>query len=65
MAQMSMAKQVCGRGRQWQVQVCGHGHYCGYSHMGTDVIAEKIVDQKLDFDYRVTYSSRGKNNFLY
>jgi hypothetical protein len=37
----------------------------GYWYVGTDMIAKKIVNQKLDFDYRSTFLSGGEKKFLY
>jgi hypothetical protein len=57
-------KRVCGRGRFGQVLVCGHGRCGEYSHVGTDVIAKKTVNQKFDFDCVLTFL-RGEKRIFY
>jgi hypothetical protein len=40
--------------------VCGHERYNGYSHAGVDVIAKKTMNQKFDFDCKVTFQRGGE-----
>lgn len=56
---------VCGHGRYGRVRICRHGCYRRQSYEGADMIAEKTVNQKLDFVCRVTFvSGRKKNSYI-
>jgi hypothetical protein len=67
---------ICGRGRQWQVRVCrcgrfgrvlvcGRGRYGEHSHAGADVIVNKTMNQKFDFDCGVTFQKGGWEKISY
>ena len=43
--------------------VCRRGCYDRYGHVGANVIAKKIVNQKYNFDYVLTFLKEEKRTF--